>query len=109
MSGTTGGGDVTGRRWLPAGLGGLACVVCCTVPILIASGVISGGAIAAALDGWLDFGGAALIVVAGLLVAARVWRRRRSTRADGTPCGSCGRGGECVCTGETATLPAGRS
>jgi hypothetical protein len=34
------------RRLLPAGLGGLACAICCTLPILTATGVLSGGAVA---------------------------------------------------------------
>lgn len=85
------------RRVLPTGLAGLACAVCCTVPILIATGVISGGAIAAAIDGWLDAGAAVMIVAAGLLVAVPVWRRRRTGRAGDSPCGGCGAATGCAC------------
>jgi hypothetical protein len=53
-------------------------LACCTVPILIAAGVISGGAVAAAVEGWLDAGAAVLIVAAGLSVVARSWWRRSS-------------------------------
>jgi mercuric ion transport protein len=64
-------------RLLPAGLGGLACAICCTLPILAATGVLGGGAVAAAVEGWLDALAAALIVTAVVLLALPVWRRRR--------------------------------
>ncbi len=81
------------RALLPAGLGGLACAICCTLPILAATGVLGGGVVVAALEGWLDALAAALIVVAVALLALPAWRRRRrACRVAGCQgtCSACG-------------------
>jgi uncharacterized membrane protein YccC len=56
-------------------------------------GVLGGGAVAAAVEGWLDAVAAVLIVVAVVLLALPAWRRRRITceaeGCDGT-CDACG-------------------
>jgi biotin transporter BioY len=79
-------------RVLPASLGGLACAICCAVPVLTAVGVLGGGAVAAAVEGWLDATAAVLVVVAVVLLALPVWRRRRSG------CGAdCGPTADCSC------------
>src|SRR5882757_8210269 len=76
-----------GRRWLallPVGLGGLACVACCTLPLSIAGGPTLTGS-AAALDicnvPWLP-----VLLIAGAVSAAtilliRSLRRQRCTTA----------------------------
>jgi hypothetical protein len=72
------------RQALPAGLGGLACVACCTVPLWVAGGLtISSGALAldACRDSWLP-----AILIAGTIIGTTVlltrgsWRRRRHAR-----------------------------
>jgi mercuric ion transport protein len=78
------------RRLLPASLGGLACAICCTLPILTATGVLSGGAVAAAVEGWLDAAAAVLVAAAALLLALPTWRGRRAKCAGGCD-------GECTC------------
>jgi hypothetical protein len=87
------------RRLLPASLGGLGCAICCSLPILTATGVLSGGAAAAAVESWLDAVAAVLIVAAVLLMALPAWRRRRAECA-----GNCA--GECTCQPAVATSTA---
>jgi hypothetical protein len=53
-------------------------------------GLISGGVVAAAVDGWLDAGATVLFVAAGSLMIVPLWRRRRAQRA-----GTCGAGCSC--------------
>jgi hypothetical protein len=69
---------MSARRWgrpFPAALSALACALCCTVPVLAATGVVSGGAMAAAVGGWLEVAAVLLFVAAGLLVLGSLWRR----------------------------------
>jgi mercuric ion transport protein len=77
------------RRLLPSGLGGLtglACALCCIVPLLLAAGVLGGA-------GWAYLGqimpGIALALAAATGLAWW-WARRRTHRP------SCG-GGACSC------------
>lgn len=76
------------RRLLPASLGslaGLACALCCTIPLLLAAGVLGG-------TGWAAFGqlvpGIAVVLAAAAGLAW--WWTRRRTHAAG-------------CTGDTCT------
>jgi hypothetical protein len=67
------------RRFVPSGLGGLAglaCMLCCVVPALIAAGVLGGA-------GWLAFGrllpGVAVALAAGAGLSWWALRRRRES------------------------------
>ncbi|HZM79476.1 MAG TPA: hypothetical protein VFC19_27410 [Candidatus Limnocylindrales bacterium] len=83
------------RRLLPSSLGGLtglACVLCCAIPLLLAAGVLGGA-------GWAFLGqilpGIA-IALAALTALAFWWaRRRRSAHAAGCA------GGDCSCSTTT--------
>lgn len=79
------------RRLLPGGLGslaGLACLLCCLVPFLIAAGILGGAA-------WSVFGtvlpGIA-VALAGLSLAAWWWSSRRRAHAAGC------QGSDCSCS-----------
>ena len=79
------------RRFLPGSLGGLtglACALCCAIPLLVAAGVLGGA-------GWAWFGqllpGLALVLAALTGLAWWLANRRRSHATD------CG-GGDCSCT-----------
>jgi len=82
------GRSVTRRRLrhvLTAGLGGLACVACCTVPLLIAGGLtISSAALAleACLDSWLPaiLIAETIIITTTVLLTPGSWRRQRRAR-----------------------------
>jgi mercuric ion transport protein len=76
------------RRVLPSslfGLAGVACVLCCLLPVLVAAGVLGGA-------GWLAFGeilpGVAAALAAGAGVSWWAFRRRRHVCA----------GGDCGCS-----------
>ncbi|MGN2642104.1 MULTISPECIES: hypothetical protein [Nocardia] len=72
----------TGRRWwAPIGLGAAVCVACCLAPILIAAGVIGGGALLVGLS-WLEPLG---FILLGVGVAGLIWSR---TRRRGDTCGA---------------------
>lgn len=78
----------TRRRWFPAGLGGLtglACLLCCLIPVLLAAGVVGGA-------GWAAFGralpGIAIALAAGTALAWW-WSRRRRTHTTGCAGGTC--------------------
>jgi uncharacterized membrane protein YccC len=64
------------------------------VPILVATGVISAGAV----DGWLDAAAAVLVAAAALFVAVPLWRRQRAARASGETCDCGGRGADDGCS-----------
>jgi hypothetical protein len=81
------------RSLLPKGLGGLtglACALCCAIPLLLAAGVLGGA-------GWAFLGqvmpGVAL-ALAGLTALAFWWARRGAV-AHATGCA----GGNCSCVG----------
>ncbi|MBH0780625.1 hypothetical protein [Nocardia bovistercoris] len=98
--------DRPGRRWFaPIGLGAALCVACCLAPILIAAGVIGGGALLVGLS-WLEPLGFALI---GLGIVGLLWSRARARRI-GCDSGSSDRDAGCSNTGcgcaDTATLRA---
>ena len=76
------------RRLLPGGLGGLtglACALCCAIPLLLAAGILGGA-------GWA-FLGQVLPGVAVVLAAATAlawwWARRRPAHASGCSGGGC--------------------
>ena len=78
------------RRRLPtalAGLGAVACVACCALPLLLAAGALSGA-------GWV-ITGRWLPAVAGLLIASAAvlwWTFRRRRHQQG-----CSGGAGCSC------------
>lgn len=79
------------HRLLPSGLGGLtglACALCCAIPLLLTAGIVGGA-------GWAAFGqilpGIAL-ALAALTAAAWWWAKRRPAHAAGCV------GGKCSCT-----------
>lgn len=81
------------RRLLPSSLGGLtglACALCCAIPLLLAAGVLGGA-------GWA-YAGRILPGVAMALAAATGlvwwWARRRPAHADGCA------GGDCSCSSQ---------
>ena len=68
------GRSVTRRRLrhvLPAGLGGLACVACCTVPLLIAGGLTISSA-ALALEACLDSRLPAILIAGTIIITTTV-------------------------------------
>lgn len=67
-------------RTLPVGLGGLACVACCAVPLWLAGGLTLGGA-AAVVDAWADALLPVIVLVASVLVAALLFGRWSRSRA----------------------------
>jgi hypothetical protein len=76
------------RRLLPGSLGGLtglACALCCAIPLLLAAGILGGA-------GWA-FLGQVLPGVAVVLAAATAlawwWARRRPAHASGCSGGAC--------------------
>lgn len=76
------------RRLLPTGLGGLtglACALCCAIPVLLAAGLVGGA-------GWAFLGqilpGLA-IALAAATALAWWWSRRRPAHADGCAGGDC--------------------
>lgn len=76
------------RRILPGGLGGLtglACALCCVVPILLAAGVVGGA-------GWAALGrvlpGVAVALAAATALAWWWSNRRRTAHATGAPRGA---------------------
>jgi mercuric ion transport protein len=76
------------RRLLPASLGGLtglACALCCAIPLLLAAGILGGA-------GWA-FLGQILPGIALALAAATAltwwWAKRRPAHAAGCSGGSC--------------------
>jgi len=78
----------TRRRWFPVGLGGLtglACLLCCLIPVLLAAGVLGGA-------GWAAFGrvlpGVAVALAAGTALAWW-WSRRHRTHPAGCAGGDC--------------------
>ncbi|WP_157978395.1 MULTISPECIES: hypothetical protein [Nocardia] len=97
----------TGRRWwaAPIGLGAALCVACCIAPILIAAGVLGGGALLVGLS-WLEPLGFLLL---GVGLVGLIWsgtRTGRSTCCGGddnatTGCGSAG----CGCTASVDSSP----
>ena len=79
------------RRWLPGSLGGLtglACALCCVIPVLLAMGVI-GGAGWAAMGQILPGVAAALAALTGL---AWWWTARPRVHVAGCAGGECGCG-----------------
>ena len=74
-----------------AGMAGLACLVCCLVPVLLTAGVL-GGAGWIALGQWMPAIALALAVAAAALFWVAARRRRRPI--------SCGPG--CSCGGPTS-------
>jgi len=84
------------------GLGALAavaCVACCALPVLIAAGILSGGAAVFLADSMPAIAiGFALAAAAAFGWAA--WRRSR--RAAG--CGGCGQGESAACSCATACI-----
>jgi hypothetical protein len=79
------------RRVLPSGLtglAGLACAVCCAIPLLLAAGVLSGAGWAAA-GAWMP---GIAVGLAGLAGAAWWWASRRRHR------GGCAGGTGCACS-----------
>ena len=76
------------RRLLPGSLGGLtglACALCCAIPLLLAAGILGGA-------GWAWFGqvlpGIA-VALAALTALAFWWARRRTAHAAGCAGGAC--------------------
>ncbi len=76
------------RRFLPGSLGGLtgvACVLCCVIPLLLAAGILGGA-------GWA-FAGQILPGVAVTMAAATGlawwWAKRRPAHAAGCAGGDC--------------------
>jgi len=85
------------KNLLPKGLGGLtglACALCCAIPLLLAVGVLGGA-------GWAFLGqimpGVAL-ALAALTALAFWWARRRRQAAHATGCA----GGNCSCGSATS-------
>lgn len=80
------------RRLLPQGLGGLtglACALCCAIPLLLAFGVLGGA-------GWAFLGQImpGIVLALAALTALAFWlARRRSAAAHATGC----EGGTCSC------------
>ncbi|MDI1462859.1 hypothetical protein QEZ54_17935 [Catellatospora sp. KI3] len=79
---------ITLRRLLPGSLGslaGIACALCCLIPLLVAAGVLGGA-------GWAYLGdvmpGIAL-VLAALTGLAWWWASRRRAHATGCTGGAC--------------------
>jgi hypothetical protein len=79
---------VTLRRSLPTSLGGLAglaCALCCAIPLLLTAGVLGGA-------GWALLGqilpGIA-VALAAATVLAWWWGRRRPAHANGCSGGDC--------------------
>ncbi|MEU8001445.1 hypothetical protein AB0B66_09830 [Catellatospora sp. NPDC049111] len=77
------------RAILPSGLGGLtglACVLCCAIPLLLAAGIVGGA-------GWAALGQVmpGIAVALAALTALAWWRssRRRSAHAGACPGGAC--------------------
>ena len=81
-------GKVTAKKGLLAGLGvGLACVVACSLPLLLGAGVLAG---ASSLPAGAEVVGP--LTLAAVAVGAGWWLlRRRRAAADGCGCG-CGGG-----------------
>jgi mercuric ion transport protein len=76
------------RRLLPSSLGGLtglACALCCAIPLLLGAGVLGG-------TGWAFLGqilpGIA-VALAALTALAFWWAKRRPAHATGCSGGSC--------------------
>ena len=76
------------RRFLPSGLGGLtglACALCCVIPLLLAAGILGGTT-------WVLLGqilpGIA-IGLAALTGLAFWWSRRKRSHTTGCPGGNC--------------------
>ena len=76
------------RRLLPASLGGLtglACALCCVIPVLLAAGILGGA-------GWAFLGqilpGTA-IALAALTALTFWWAKRRPAHAAGCSGGNC--------------------
>ena len=76
------------RRLLPASLGGLtglACALCCAVPLLLAAGIVGGA-------GWALLGeilpGIA-VALAAVTALAWWWAKRRPAHAPGCSGGDC--------------------
>ena len=76
------------RRILPGSLGGLtglACALCCTIPLLLTAGILGGA-------GWAVLGeilpGIAL-ALAALTALAWWWTKRRTAHAAGCAGGTC--------------------
>ncbi|MEV0453815.1 hypothetical protein [Catellatospora methionotrophica] len=79
------------RRFLPGSLGslaGLACALCCLIPLLLAAGLLGGG-------GWAFLGdvmpGVALVLAAATGLA---WWQANRRRTHATGCS----GGNCACS-----------
>jgi hypothetical protein len=76
------------RRLLPSSLGGLtglACALCCAIPLMLAAGIVGGA-------GWAWFGQALAgiaVALAALTALAFWWARRRPAHATGCAGGSC--------------------
>ncbi|NES14991.1 MULTISPECIES: hypothetical protein [Micromonospora] len=76
------------RRLLPTGLGGLtglACALCCAVPLLLTAGVLGGA-------GWAWFGRVLPGIAVALAAATALawwWARRRPAHATGCAAGAC--------------------
>jgi mercuric ion transport protein len=80
------------RRRLPssfAGLTGLACALCCAIPLLLAAGVLGGA-------GWAFLGqivpGIA-VALAAVTALAWWWAKRRPAHSSGCSGGACSCGG----------------
>ena len=99
-------GRSAGRRrrlaLLPVGIGGVACVACCTLPLWIAGGLtLTGSAVAldTCVDTWLPaLLLAGFVVVATILLAGSIRRRRRTTNGADQAC-------DCGPSDTQATLP----
>ncbi|GAA1382427.1 hypothetical protein [Catellatospora chokoriensis] len=77
------------RRILPSGLGGLmglACALCCAIPLLLAAGILGGA-------GWAALGqimpGIAVALAAATALAWWWSTRRRTAHASGCAGGTC--------------------
>jgi mercuric ion transport protein len=79
------------RKFLPrslTGLAGLACVLCCAIPLLLAAGAI-GGTVWAGLARSMP----AIAVALAVLAASAWWWTSRHRRAHSDGCA----GGDCSC------------
>lgn len=82
------------RWWTSIGLGAVLCLGCCLAPLLIAAGLLGGGAVLVTLS-WVEPVGFALI---GVGIVGLIWSRRRGRcRADDAEDSTCASTG-CGCS-----------
>ncbi|MFC4470368.1 mercury transporter [Streptomyces xiangluensis] len=82
-------------------LASLACVACCLLPLLVAAGVLGGGA--AAVVGWLP----ALALALAVAAVGTWWLGRRRERK-GCSCARSTAGSACGCLDKAAPAAGGR-